>query len=399
MKKIFIILAAAIALTACKKSGDYTLTGHVAGIKDGTKVILQKQQMTFGFSVPIDTAEVSNGTFVFKGHVAEPGMYQISVPEVTGKSFLVLEGGSISLDIDKDNVSNNKMGGTENNDALYDFLSGNRKVQESVTRFQKAHDKEFQEAKSKNDTATKNRLLRQFYKIAEGVSGKALAYRENFVQQHPKALVSALLIDNMLNGPSPDFKKIKQFYNDLDPSVKKNSEGKKLEKHIRELTTVTPGHRAPDFSAPDVNGKTVSLHESLGRKATIIDFWASWCPPCRAENPNMVALYRDYHDKGLNIIGVSLDKNADDWKAAIAKDGLTWTEVSNLKHWEDPIAVNYNVEEIPQTFILNSYGVVVARGLKGDALRKKIDEMVTAEPVKPMPLPMAAQPPVKPEKK
>jgi thiol-disulfide isomerase/thioredoxin len=115
----------------------------------------------------------------------------------------------------------------------------------------------------------------------------------------------------------------------------------------------------------------ISLKESLG-KITIVDFWASWCAPCRQENPNVVALYKEFHSKGLNIIGVSLDKDAAKWKEAIAKDKLTWTQVSNLKFWDDPIAAQYNVEAIPATFILDASGKVIAKDLRGQELKSKI---------------------------
>ena len=107
-------------------------------------------------------------------------------------------------------------------------------------------------------------------------------------------------------------------------------------------------------------------------KLTLIDFWASWCGPCRKENPNVVALYKDFHAKGLNIIGVSLDEKADKWKDAIAKDQLTWTQVSNLKGWEDPIARTYFVDGIPATFLIDEKGVVIAKDLRGEELREKI---------------------------
>ncbi|HLP63620.1 TlpA disulfide reductase family protein [Flavobacterium sp.] len=135
---------------------------------------------------------------------------------------------------------------------------------------------------------------------------------------------------------------------------------------------------APDFSAKTPTGKVVSLKESLG-KVTIIDFWASWCGPCRAENPNVVALYNKYHSKGLNIIGVSLDDNAEQWKKAIASDQLTWTHVSNLKRWREPIAILYEVEQIPCTFLLDSSGKVIGKDVMGAELEERIQSLLEAK--------------------
>ena len=124
----------------------------------------------------------------------------------------------------------------------------------------------------------------------------------------------------------------------------------------------------------------ISLKESLG-KVTIIDFWASWCGPCRKENPNVVAMYNELNSKGLNIIGVSLDNpnGAQAWKDAIAKDGLTWNHISNLQGWEDPIAVQYKVKTIPATFILDASGKIVAKDLRGDKLKAKVKELLGVE--------------------
>ena len=141
---------------------------------------------------------------------------------------------------------------------------------------------------------------------------------------------------------------------------------------------VETGKPAPDFSAATPDGKKMSLKEAMG-KVTVIDFWASWCKPCRMENPNVVALYNEYHSQGLNIIGVSLDKDGDKWKEAIAADKLTWNHVSNLKHWDEPIAKQYGVQSIPATFILDANGKIVAKDLRGDALKAKVQELLAAK--------------------
>jgi thiol-disulfide isomerase/thioredoxin len=117
--------------------------------------------------------------------------------------------------------------------------------------------------------------------------------------------------------------------------------------------------------------------KQIAGKVTIVDFWASWCGPCRAENPNVVKIYKEFHVQGLNIIGVSLDEDSKKWKDAIAKDGLDWNQVSNLKGWEDPIAKKFGVDQIPATFIFDSKGTIVAKDLRGEELRIKIKELLS----------------------
>ena len=132
---------------------------------------------------------------------------------------------------------------------------------------------------------------------------------------------------------------------------------------------------APDFKAPTPDGNMVSLKESLG-KVTLIDFWASWCPPCREENPNVAALYTEFHSKGLNIISVSLDEDATKWKDAITNDKLIWTQISNLKEMKDPIALQYGVVQIPTTFLVDASGKIAAVDLNGESLKAKIKELL-----------------------
>ena len=143
------------------------------------------------------------------------------------------------------------------------------------------------------------------------------------------------------------------------------------------MTTLQIGDKAPDFSAPSPEGDQVKLSAIKG-KVTIIDFWASWCKPCRIENPNLVKLYKEYHSKGLEIISVSLDRETQKeyWIKAIEKDQLNWYNVSNLKFWQDPIAKAYGVNSIPATFILGENGILIAERLRGAELDAKIKSLL-----------------------
>lgn len=388
MKKIILLLVLSVVFASCKKG--YVINGTVSGVPEGTKVKLEKQEETIGFLVTVDSGTVKNGKFSFKGKVADPALYQIAIDSVRGKSMIILENGEIHVIVNKENVLLNKTSGTYNNDELTAYGHKIHDIQRKVMDFQKANNETFKAARVKKDTATINRLRAEDRMVKEQVRKEIMAFQEQYTASHPKSFISVVLVQSALSYPDADIKKIQSRFDDLDTSLKNSIVGKNFEKTIAKLKTVNVGRKAPNFSAPDIAGKAVSLNESIGT-VTIIDFWASWCPPCRKENPNMVALYKEFHDKGLNIIGVSLDKDAAKWKEAIAKDGLVWTQVSNLKYWDDPIAQKYGVESIPATFVLNQYGVVVAKDLSGEALRQKVAKLLDKKKQPMMPFPMGGK--------
>ena len=135
------------------------------------------------------------------------------------------------------------------------------------------------------------------------------------------------------------------------------------------------GDTAPEIELPSLNGELAKL-SSLKGNIVLLDFWASWCSPCRKENPNVVRMYNKYHEKGFDIFAVSLDKTKQAWQQAVKQDGLTWTHVSDLKYWQSAGAKRYNVHSIPQTFLIDKKGVIVAIGLRGVALEQKIIELL-----------------------
>ncbi len=372
MKKVlfFLLLAAGCLSFTAYWADDFTITGTAPGIADGTKVFLQKQDAKTGI-LNLDTAQVKAGVFSFKGVATEPSLHFFEVEKVQGKIAFILEKGKIKCTLYKDSIGKSIIGGTKNNEDLQSFNSKALKVQKRITDFQKANNDKFTEAKTKNDTVTINQLVKQL----SVMQNEMMTLSANFPQNNPKSFISILFIDNMFNNPKMEIAKIKSAYEKLDVSLKNTKPGKELKTRIDNYRSVEIGSLAPEFSAPTPEGKTLTLKESLG-KITIIDFWASWCGPCRRENPNVVKLYNDYHAKGLNIVGVSLDKEADKWKEAIAKDGLVWSHLSNLKFWQDPIAVQYHVQSIPATFLLDAEGRIIARDLRGEELRAKVASLL-----------------------
>ena len=386
MKKILFLLTASVAIISCSKvkDGEYLITGTATGIENGKTIILQGQDPTTKMAVSLDTVKVENGKFEIKGKVTEPAFHTLIVQGANGPIPFILETGEINVVVDKDSIHKSKISGTYNNDEYVKFNEDMTKTQKSLVDFQKKNTQKMQQAQQAQDTATINGLMKQYMtlqtEVQENSKKKYLAYAET----HPKAYISALIIQSMINDPSTDIKKAEGLYNSLDESLKNTAPGKEIKTKLGQMKNPAVGASAApvgspkwraDFSAPNPQGKVVSLKESLG-KVTIVDFWASWCGPCRKENPNVVAIYKELHSKGLNIIGVSLDKEAAAWKEAIAKDGLTWTQVSNLKFWDEPIAKQYGVESIPATFILDASGKVVAQDLRGPELKAKIIELL-----------------------
>ena len=375
MKKIVVFLLLATILISCSNVGkdEFLLNGTIQGIPDGKVVVLERFDDSLG-AVAVDTAKIKAGKFTFKGKTLEPEMFSIRVETVQSNSYIIIENGEINLEIVKDSTFKNKFSGTYNNDQLYEFNQKGIENEKKKKEFGKNFQAKFLLAQNQKDTATMKKIQTDYENLEKGIKTGI----EDYIKSHPKALISGLLIKSLFGEFEPNITKIETLYKGLDKTIQDTKTGKSIVKNLKQFKVVKEGRRAPEFSAPNPEGKTVSLKESLG-KVTIVDFWASWCGPCRKESPNMVKLYAEYHDKGLNIIGVSLDDDATKWKEAIASDKLSWIQVSNLKKWKDPIAAEYGVQAIPSTFVLNQYGVVVAKDLSGEALKAKVAELLAVK--------------------
>lgn len=368
MKKVFLITALTLGLVSFVKpiKSNFTLTGSAKGIQDGTMVYLETQDQEKG-TIAIDSGKIVKGSFTIKGMATEPSVNFIQIKGVEGKIAFILDQGTINFTIYKDSIAKSKIGGTSDNDALQKFNTFSQKVQQKMQDFQTENTQKMQTAQINKDTATIQKLMDEFAVL----QNELIQYTASYPEKNPTSFLSVLLLDNMFNQPEVDVKKIKAVYATLTAKLQKTKPGLSVKSKIENFKEISEGNVAPDFSGPTPDGKVLSLKEAMG-KVTIIDFWASWCGPCRKENPNVVALYNEFHALGLNIIGVSLDKDEAKWKEAIAKDGLNWSHVSNLQFWSDPIAVLYNIKSIPATFILNEKGEIIATNLRGEELRAKI---------------------------
>jgi peroxiredoxin len=195
-----------------------------------------------------------------------------------------------------------------------------------------------------------------------------------FVLAHPLSLVSAYALLEQYSY-NPDAGELDSLYQALDRAVRSSALGLQVQEVLRGAKLTAVGKPAPAFSQNDVEGKAVALSSFEG-SYLLVDFWASWCGPCRQENPNVVRAWQKYHARGFTIMGISLDDQRDRWVAAIKKDGLTWTQVSDLKGWDNQVAMLYAIKGIPMNFLLDKHGTIIARGLTGEELDKKLAELL-----------------------
>ena len=170
--------------------------------------------------------------------------------------------------------------------------------------------------------------------------------------------------------------KVKACLEKMSPEVRESAAGKRLRQAYERLAPTVAGAVAPDFTLNTPEGKPVTMSEYVkGKKLVLIDFWASWCGPCRKEGENVKAIYKDFHDKGFDVLGVSLDSKLEDWKKAIKEDGITWGQVSDLQGWKTPLTKLYNFNGIPHLVLVDGNGRIVAKNLRGEALRQKVAEI------------------------
>ena len=371
MKKLLFSIASIFLIVSCNnlKDNEFLISGTANGVENGKKVFIEIQ--TEIGTIAKDTAVIKDGKFELKGLTEGIDLGFIRVENEQINLPIILEEGKIKVNIVKDSLHKSTLGGTNNNEKFQKFNTETRIISEKVMKFEKDNGPAMQKAQMSNDTVTINKLMKEYNKFQDEMN----EYSKKFIKENQDAYLSVLLLENFLMRQYLKPEEVKSYFDKLDKSLLETKSAKNIKKVLDNSTEVKVGNAAPNFSAPSPEGKSISLKESLG-KVTIIDFWASWCGPCRAENPNVVAMYNELHAQGLNIIGVSLDKDAAKWKDAIAKDKLTWSHVSNLKFWDEPIAKQYNVQSIPATFILDAKGNIVAKDLRGDALKAKVKELL-----------------------
>lgn len=306
-----------------------------------------------------------NGKFVIKGKVSEPVIAFLVLEDVKYKSPIFLENADFSVQPGSDNKSLQITGGGELQKQEQEYWDTFQENDRDILA-EKAKLKEAREKKNLFEVMMRRANLLDLDSVRNEIENR-------FIAGHPNSLVS--LYHFYTNMGDLDFGQMQAKYNLLGDEMKKTEWGKVITARYENWERVAIGSVAPDFTLNTPEGKPVSLY-GIKAKVKILDFWASWCGPCRGENPNVVKVYEEFHPKGLEILSVSLDNNKDAWLKAIEDDHLTWNHVSDLKGWGSEAAQLYAVNGIPHLIVLDENNVIVAKNLRGEALKTKIAELL-----------------------
>ncbi|HEY5327370.1 MAG TPA: TlpA disulfide reductase family protein [Mucilaginibacter sp.] len=377
MKKIFLFIIALLPLVAlAQEPQTFEIKSKIGNLNTRARAYLIYQE---GANRVIDSAQIINGSFSFKGQIMNPTGALLVIDRFGfGLNTLDSTSDNLSFYIDKgefeinskDSLTKARITGSKINDDNKRLLAQLQPLMEQA-----------QKLKVEQDTASPAQRNTAEFQNAMQAKHKELQSAEKatfkiFILANPDSYLSLLAL-NSVGGPSPDPDELEALYNSLSPRLKSTETAKVFKHSLDALKNTAVGVTAPDFTQADVNGAPVSLSSFRG-KYVLVDFWASWCPPCRQESPNLVKAYNKYKDKNFTILGVSLDKadGKSAWLSAINNDGLRWTQVSDLKFWNNAVAGLYYITSIPSNFLIDPTGKIIAKDLRGNDLEVKLEEVL-----------------------
>jgi peroxiredoxin len=373
MKKIITITLGTLILTSCtnsKKNAPFELKGTLTDSK-GETLILEK--LVSPQPIVVDSAKINDkGEFEFVNYKPQIGFYRIKLSQ-SNFAMLVLDSmDKVSITGSVKDLGNTyKVTGSEETKIFLEYNEFSKKRDKKLDSLNQvfyalAESKQYTEMQRDSLSKTFEEPYTQIMAgFNDELSKKILTHKDKY---------SSIMA---IQGMEPD--KFADLYKALDEGLQKKYADDKNVKMFHEIVTKmlasALGQNAAEISLPNPDGKTISLSQFKG-KYVLIDFWASWCGPCRKEMPNVVAAYAKFKDKGFEIFGVSLDQSKDKWVEAIAKDGITWPQVSDLKFWDSEPAKQYGVQSIPYTVLIDKEGKIIAKNLRGDELEKKLAEIL-----------------------
>lgn len=358
MKKFLIVfLLVPVVLFSQNK---FTISGNLQGLPQGSSVSLSnanKPEDTLAKSI------VNNGVFELKGTVEEPNLYQLNFDGIQKKSIIFIGNDNVSVNGDAQ--------------AMQDLTITGSSTHDDFEKFKKIFNPLFQELTEMGQRINKLPSLAKDDSVMNTYRNKLNSIKnevDNFVSSHQNSPVASFVI-LVTSEMEQDFNVLERRYSALNKNVQAGFYGKLIKQQLDDKKAGSIGSQAIEFSQSDAEGKQVSLNSYRG-KYVLVDFWASWCRPCREENPNVVKTYNKFKDKNFTVLGVSLDNNRQPWLKAIKADNLAWTQVSDLKGWNNEAAAKYKVQSIPQNFLIDPSGKIVAKDLRGEELEITLCQLI-----------------------
>ncbi|HEY8954636.1 thioredoxin-like domain-containing protein [Chitinophaga sp.] len=366
MKKLSICLLLVCAFIAAQAQEEFIIEGKVSGERTPRKIFLRYWTNHVKQETHRDSALVINGSFTFKGMVNGTMYARLSTGELFDEypleqSFFIEKGVT-------------KVIWEERQRAVF---SGNKTLAENdLYELQMApyYKKNGELAKRRYEAATDNNdtAVARLDAVLKASLGESLLKGREFFAAHPDSYVSLIYMLWYLKQFEP--RDLEPLLNNLSPRLHATEEWKSMTAALAIMKKTAVG-ATPDFTQNNTEGVGVPL-SSLRGKYVLVDFWASWCVPCRKENPNVVKAYEKFRSRNFEIMSVSLDNNKENWLKAIEEDHLTWIHVSDLKGWKNDVAVEYGISSVPQNFLLDPNGRVIAKNLRGEELGKKLEELI-----------------------
>lgn len=342
-KKSVVKQKSVVKTETVKNTEGFTINGTIKGYAEGTLVKLLNANTGEAES----TATINKNKFTLSGKQAIPDFKLLQVNNEQRYITLFLDNSTVQLNAEKDSIPQAVITGSKSQNEFQEY-------NDALKPYEK--------------------MLNQQGNYDAAFMGQAAGILEKFINAHPNSYISPLAIYRY-NQLTSNSEKMETLYTGLDANVKMSPIGNYLAQQIAENKKSLVGKPMPDFSQPDTAGNVVKL-SSLKGQYVLVDFWASWCGPCRAENPNVVRMYNKYKNKKFTVLGVSLDKSKEPWIKAINADALTWTHVSDLQGWSNSVAQQFEVQSIPQNFLLDPEGNVIAKNLRGAALEYKLESLL-----------------------